>query len=233
MVILFRMFSFLPLLTFSWGPIFHQTIAEHFASEYFSNLTTEHRAAFVLGSVWADGLDKTTTHRMNLVIEKLRQINDVNCDVYWFFVGIFCHIPPDTFAHAGKSGSFIVPHGILHSFSELVVDSFMMHKENPKVLPMPSEILREIEKLNVPYSKTFYVIYRSIYLLSKTPLFRFLRFIERDDLPHSSYREATDNFRKHYVAMLRSMREAIARIWENGFNEVRMREISTRLVYDI
>jgi hypothetical protein len=227
------MLLILPFFSLSWGPILHQTIAETFAECHLTNLTTAHRTAFVLGAIWADGLDKQITHRTSSVIETLRQIGDVNRDVYWFFVGSLCHIAPDTFAHAGKSSSFIVPYGILHSFSELVIDSVMMHRYGAIVYQNPREILAEVRSLNVRVSKWFYPLYRLIVLLARIPLHGMVRFIERDELPHRSCAEANKNFDKHYEAMLQSMREAVTKIWEKGFSDVRMREISTRLVYDI
>jgi hypothetical protein len=228
-----RMLAVRPALALSWGPVFHQTIAEHFATEYLSNLTAQQRRAFVLGSIWADGLDKETTHRTPHVVRKLRQINNVTQDVYWFFVGTFCHIAADTFAHAGKSSSFIVPHGIRHSFSELVIDSVMTHQCGAVAYPMPREILSEVAALNVRVSKWFYPLYRMIVLLSKAPLYRFLSLIECDSLPHRSYLQSNHNFQQHYEAMLQSMREAFANIWEKRFNDVRIREVSTRLLHGI
>jgi hypothetical protein len=47
-----------------------------------SNLTASQRDAFVQGSIWANGLDKRTTHHTSHVVEKLRQINDAACDLH-------------------------------------------------------------------------------------------------------------------------------------------------------
>jgi hypothetical protein len=221
------------LSVFSWGPICHAVIADEFAQEYFPDLTPSQHLSFLRGAIYADGIDKQFSHSVSEIIRRLRQIPDHKSDFYWFVMGVFAHVPPDTFAHAGKSRSFIVPRGIRHHFSELVVDSVMMRKHPLPFYFLPRRITKELAKLKIQRTWGFRFLYPLFFLLSKLPLWRLVHRMEKDKCPKSTTEMAMCNFVEHYQGMLQSLREAFPRIREKGFCDVRVREISTRLVFDL
>jgi hypothetical protein len=217
----------------SWGPICHAVLADEFAQECFPSLSASQHTAFLCGAIYADGFDKSVTHYTSSIIEHLRQIPDEQSDLYWFFMGLLAHIPPDTFAHAGKSRSFIVSAGTRHHFSELVIDSVMMKRHPIPFYFLPSHISRELRRLNIRPVRIFKILYTLFFLLSKFPLWRIIHRLEKDQCPKATSEQGYCNFVEHYHAMLQSLRESFRRIREEGFTDERVREISTRLVFDL
>ena len=55
-ILMFLLFLF--YFCASWGPIFHQLVAQEFAHEYLSHLTAKQARAFIQGSVFVDGLSR-------------------------------------------------------------------------------------------------------------------------------------------------------------------------------
>jgi hypothetical protein len=228
--------SMFPLLfhqSLSWGPIFHAVIADEFARESFPFLTDSQHSSFIRGSIYADDFDKSLTHNTAEIINHFQHIPNDQSDLYWFFMGLFAHVPPDTFAHAGKSRSFIVPAGIRHYASELVVDSLMMHRRPLPYFRLPVAISDSFARLNIRRSRAFRFAYPLFFMLSKLPLYRVLHWLEQDRCPKPDYETAICNFAQHYRAMLQSLHEAFPRMREDGFNDARVRELSTRLVFEV
>jgi hypothetical protein len=217
----------------AWGPILHQVIAQQFSLAYFPYITDHQRRSYVLGSIYADGLDKSITHCTSCIVEKLREAGDPDSNIYWFLLGTFSHIPPDTFAHAGKPPSFITPFGLVHHFSELVVDSLMAHLHSTSFLRISAELRDAVTALNVSFSKVFTFLYPIVYVLAKFPFHWLLPRVERDRCPKRNLSLAVCNFMKHYDAMLQSMQEAMPRVYDRDFTDATVTEISTRLVYEI
>jgi hypothetical protein len=216
-----------------WGPVFHQRIARDFSLEYFPLSTDRQRELFAIGSIYADGLDKMITHHIPLLREKICQIYNPDADVYWFMLGIYAHIPPDTFAHAGKSRSFITAAGWKHSLSELIVDSFIMHSTPLPRLTIPVDISRELDILEIRSSWKFPLIYWIEHWISKLPLYFFLPRIEQDRCSTANLAISACNFRRHYSAMLQALREAMPLVLDTEFNDVRVKELATRLVFGV
>jgi hypothetical protein len=226
----------MPLLllgSLAWGPICHAVIADEFAQEYFPFLTPSQHDSYLRGAIYADGFDKRATHHTAAIVERLRAIPDNSSDLYWFFMGMFSHVPPDTFAHAGKSRSFIVPTGVRHHFSELVIDSLMMHRHPLPYFSLPAGIRKELARLNIQPLPVFKIQYPLFFILSKFPLWHIVHFLEKDKCPKGTAEIAVCNFVEHYHSMLQSLREAVPKLYNDGFNDVRVREISTRLVFDL
>ena len=216
-----------------WGPLFHQSIARQFSYEQFPDLTEQQRNAFVLGSMYADGVDKRFSHTIPNVMERLSQVRDRDSEIYWFLLGIVAHLAPDTFAHAGKSRSFIVARGYRHYFSEAVVDSLARHIHNPAFIRLTDTLRNELVRMGLKPSWKFEAMYAASFVASKLPLYRMLPFIEQDPCPKANYEMALCTFMRHYDAMMQALREAFARVGDPEFNDVRLREISTRLVWDV
>jgi hypothetical protein len=218
----------------AWGPHVHQVIARSFAMEFFPNITDRQRRFLMLGSIYADGLDKTITHSMQHVTTILREIEDESSDLYWFFWGIFTHILPDTFAHAGKSRSFITAVGLRHHISELVMDSVVAHRAETSFMWLPASIKKDLIGMGIRFSGVFRIFYPVIWFVSKfLPIHHGLERIEHDKCPKLGYPVAVRNFERHLGAMLQSLREARLRLHDREFNDARVRELCTRLVFEI
>lgn len=214
----------------SWFPNFHQHIASEFSLDYFPFLTDSERQLFLTGSIYADALDKSITHHVNRMKDLFDRIADQGSDLYWFFMGVFSHIPPDTFAHAGKSASFIVNRGVKHHLSEFVVDSLINHLYHVPYLRLPKKIREQINQLGIGTRKSFFIIYPIEHLLAKLPFYKFLPWIEQDRCSTMSYPLTLCNFHNHYTAMIEALKQSMDRIKDHGFDDLMTKELATSLV---
>jgi hypothetical protein len=227
------MLSLFVVLSDSWGPAFHQIIARDFSLEYFPDISDRQRDHFLMGSVYADGLDKSITHYLPLLRAKINRVYDSETDIYWFLLGVYSHIPPDTFAHAGKSRSFITAAGIKHSISELVVDSLIVHTNPVTRFTLPTAIREELLRLEIRSNWKFGILYFLVHWIAKLPFYHFLPKIEQDRCPKPNLAVCRCNFRKHYEAMMQALRESMPLVLDSEFNDVRMKELATRLLFDV
>ena len=227
------MLCFLMTGVFCWGPLFHQAIARQFAQEQFPGITDRQLSAFVLGAIYADGIDKRFSHHISSVISKINQIHDTEGELYWFMKGLLAHIAPDTFAHAGKSRSFIVAAGIRHYFSELVVDSLAYHTYNVQYMSLTPGLREALVEMGLKPSWKFQVMHSVSYTLSKMPLHRLLPEIQHSPCPKTSYELSRCTFMRHVDSMLEAMREVMPRIHDPEFDQRRVQEIATRLLWDV
>jgi hypothetical protein len=93
-----------------WRPICLTALADEFAQEHFPALTASQGASF-LRAIYTDGFDKAVTHSASSIIDRLGRTPNDQGNLCWFLMGLSAHVPPDTFAHAGKFRSFVVPQG--------------------------------------------------------------------------------------------------------------------------
>lgn len=218
--------------SYSWCPYLHQSITRQFSYEYYPYITDAQREAFITGSIYADGVDKSLTHNVVLLREKMSQL-DRESELYWFFMGNFAHITSDVFAHAGKSMSFIVPHGLKHHLSELIIDSLIVSKYNPPYVTISSTLTKSLDDMGIKFVTSFRFLYPLIRILTKLPLFKLLPKIQSDQCPVRDLDLSICNFMNHYEMMLECMRLSFPRIDEPSFNDLRVKETSVSLIFDI
>lgn len=225
-------FFFLALHANCWCPLLHQVIARQFSDEYFPDITETQRNAFVLGAIYADGVDKSITHNITRLRAMLNKY-DSESEIYWFFMGNVAHIAPDMFAHAGRMRSFIVSHGLKHHLSEVAVDSLIAKTFHPPYLTLTQSLTDELTSLGIKFVKSFSVMYPSVYLMSKFPLYKTIPAIQNNICPRNGLDVSILNFFRHYDAMLECLRMVFPRIMDETFNYLQLQETTTALVFDI
>jgi hypothetical protein len=122
---------------------------------------------------------------------------------------------------------------MFHYVSELVIDSVMMHRRPLPYFSLPSAIADELRRGNIRRSVFFRFAYPIIFVVAKLPLYRMVHWIEQDKCPKPNFEVSICNFVEHIKAMTQSLRETFPRLNELGFNDVRVREVSTRLVFNV
>lgn len=225
--------TFFTIQAVAWFPNFHQYIANEFSHQYFPSMTEEQRHLFLVGSIYADGIDKRVTHHVTAMKDLFDRIADLDSDVYWFFMGVFSHIPPDTFAHAGKSASYIVAKGAKHHFSEFVVDSLINHLYQTPYLSLPKKLKTQINQLGIRFRKSFFIIYPVEHILAKLPFYRLLPWIEQNRCSTESYPTSLCNFHQHYLAMQETLKKSMDLIKDHEFDDLSTKNLATTLVFAI
>lgn len=228
MIQLFSLFS----LSSCWCPFLHQTISRQFSLLQYPYITIPQRQAFLLGSIYADGYDKSITHNVKRLREILNQL-DPESEIYWFFMGNFAHIAPDMFAHAGRSRSFIVSHGLKHHISEVIIDSLIVYKYNPPYLTISPSLRNSLDEMGIRPVKSFRFLYPLILLASKFPLYKLLPKIQNDRCPIVNLDSSICNFMNHYNAMHECLRRGFQNFFNQTFTDLRLKEISNELLFDI
>ena len=228
MIELFLLFS----TAFCWCPFLHQAISRQFSYENFPYITIPQRQAFITGSIYADGVDKSITHNVQRIREILNNL-DPESEIYWFFVGNYAHIASDVFAHAGRSRSFIVSHGIKHHISEVIVDSLIVKKYNPPYITISPTLRQSLDSMGIRFVKSFRFLYPLISFVTKLPIYKFLPKIQSDSCTRGGFDLSVCNFMNHYSAMLDCMRLSFDHIANETFTELRLKELSIRLLYNI
>lgn len=227
------MLMFLITASVCWGSIFHQVISSNFSYEYFPNITDEQRNSLVLGSIFADGTDKKVTHFIPRIQEKLRMIQDNESNLYWFFIGIYTHIAPDTFAHAGKAKSFIVKRGSKHHLSEFIIDSLYRNMESPSFIEMNDKLEAELNNFGITLSNSFKFIRRFLYHFAKLPFYKFLPVIQKNKCFSNNFNISLFNFQNHYNAMKKALTLSMEKIRDTTFTDLKMKELATNILNDI
>jgi hypothetical protein len=99
---------------------------------------------------------------------------------------------------------------------------------------LPGSIKKDLSRMGIRFLRGFHFFYPIIWFISKfVPIHRALERIEQDKCPKLGYDVAVRNFERHLAAMLQSLREAKLRFHDREFDDVRVRELSTRLVFEI
>ena len=163
------MLFFLIFSSFSWTPAFHQGFALKYAEIYYPNITNNQLNSFLLGSIYADGIDKSISHYVRPVIRELNSITNRNSNLYWFFLGVMNHISIDTFAHSGKEKSFITDAGLWHHISELTICAWAQVNLHPSFRLITKELKNQIEGIGIRFRTSFKFLYPICYFLTKFP----------------------------------------------------------------
>ena len=231
---IFYLFAF----SLSWGPLFHQGIAKDFLHEYYPNISKSEENGFLLGAIYADGISKDFSHHVKPIYAKLHfylqnNFGSSQSQEYWFYMGLFTHIIPDTFAHAGHRPSYIVPSGIKHVFSEILIDSLTRHYKNVELLIIPEHLKHSLEMQGIIFTKRFPYLYLIDWFISQFPLWKFLPNIKSDQCSKANFQVALCDFKRHYNAMLEALKENIDRAFDPSWTDQQVRIATTAKVFSI
>ena len=166
-------------VTLSWGPIFHQVIAQEFATEYLPHLTESQKDSLVLGCVYMDGLPKQESHQIEWVLNILRTYENDTED-WWFVMGLALHLAVDVSGHMGNPLSFLPGGRIYHHLSELSVCSSILRYKNPPQIYRNEVSDRFYAKIIGRSSFRFSVLCRLWRKLAGLPVHRYLDTVEND-----------------------------------------------------
>lgn len=220
------MFFALFVFSTSWTPSFHQAFAGYYADSHFPNLTSSQRESFLLGAMYADGVDKSISHFVRPIVRELNSIANRQSNLYWFLLGIFSHISIDTFAHSGLANSYIVPRGLKHHLSELVVCSWAHRNLSPRYITLSQELKNQISGIGIGFKKSFRYMYPLCYFFAKFfPAHWFLPYVHQGNCPVRTYRDADCTFRRHLDAMVKATENLMALCHDPSLNEIDVKEI--------
>lgn len=215
-----------------WCPFLHQSITRQYSYEYYPYITDAQREAFIVGSIYADGYDKSLTHNLQFLKETVNQFHP-DSELHWFFLGNYAHIISDVFAHAGKSKSFIVSNGIKHHLSEVIIDSLIVKKFNPPYLTISPTLQKSLEEIGVKFLRSFRFLYPLIRFATKLPLYKLLPKIQNDQCLISNLDLSICNFMNHYETMIVCMRDVYPELHNQTFTELKLKEESTKYLNQI
>ncbi|EAY06788.1 hypothetical protein TVAG_103380 [Trichomonas vaginalis G3] len=195
----------------SWTPSFHQAFASYYAKSHYPNLTKSQYESFILGAMYADGVNKTISHKVIPMVKKINSVTNQSSDLYWFLLGIFNHIAIDTFAHAGLENSFIVPKGLKHHLSEIATCSWAQHHMKTRYFTIPSDLKDQVSEIGISFKSNFRYLYPICYFFAKfIPAHWLFPFIHKSPCNIKSYKEADCMFRRHLDAMVKAAEKIMA-----------------------
>lgn len=189
----------------SWGPIFHQVVAQEFAEEYLNHLTPQQINSFISGAVYIDGLSRKNYHNLTNLINLLKEYNSEDSLEHWFIMGFILHMSADCSGHMGSDLSFLPMKVPIHYFAELVVCSSVFHAKKPPSIShneISDLIFQRTRKGTSLFFGIFYCIWR---IVVRFPFYWFLSYIQND-------RCALKNERKFAMCNLQLHIEAIKRV---------------------
>lgn len=176
--------------------------------------------------MYADGVDKSISHFVRPIVRELNSITNRQSNLYWFLLGIFTHISIDTFAHSGLENSFIVPRGLKHHLSELVVCSWAHRNLNTQYITLSQELKNQITGIGIGFKKSFRYMYPICYFFAKfLPAHWFLPYIHQSSCPVHNYKEADCTFRRHLDAMVKATETLISLSHDATLNEIDVKTI--------
>lgn len=213
-----------------WGPCFHRKVAADFIDTVRRNLSYSDRDAFLMGAIYADGINKSFSHHIDEVAPLLANEDALQPGFRWFLWGLIAHIITDTFAHAGQPESFIVGSGARHHASEFIVDSVSQRMESTLFVSLRQDIVDGLDQHGIARLWYFPIAFLGDSILTHLPFDRFLKNIENDRCQHSTHELAKCNFMNHYRAMLSSLQRLFGcfniehvtdlDVWEVTFEEL-------------
>ena len=210
-----------------WTPAFHQGFAMKYAEVHYPNISSDQRNSFLLGSMYADGIDKSISHFVRPIIRELNSITNRQSNLYWFFLGVLNHIAIDTFAHAGKEKSFLLPSGKWHHLGELTICAWAHKNLHPSFRLISQELRNQIQGVGIGFRKSFKILYPFCYFITKIPFhYILLPFIEKDGCPKTDYKTSECNFLRHYNAMMKAAKEIMDHAHDSMFNEIDVKQIT-------
>jgi hypothetical protein len=164
----------------AWGPIFHQVMAEDFAREYLPHLSPGQKNAFVLGSMFIDGLpDKGKSHNVSWLLGVASSYNKTK-EEWWFLIGCALHLTVDMAGHQGRPLSYLPLSRPLHYLAELIVCSYVQHDRNPGFVGRNQVADAVYDKVAGRSAFVFGVMHRMWRILSYLPLHKLIGWIESD-----------------------------------------------------
>lgn len=220
-------FFYLIIFINCWGPILHYVVSRDFIKEFFYNrLTKDQEDNFLLGSMYIDGLPKDPFHNIKFLNEML--INSTDQGDYWFKLGMLLHISCDFHAHQGNDISFI-PLGSWHHFSEMIIDLYLMKRNNRIVLPKMSKEGKNILKGYI--SKKYYVFIIYKFLVTTFNIFKvesLLKYVSCGKcLKYYSDKEYSESFLIiHMDAMKKAMWETLLLFHRNNLTRDSVAQVS-------
>jgi hypothetical protein len=174
------MLSCLVSVVLAWGPVFHQVVAEEFAQEYLPHLSAEARRAFILGSIYIDGLpEKGKSHDIEWILRLCNAHNDTK-EEWWFLIGCALHLTVDTAGHQGHRLSYLPLRRPFHYLAELVVCSMVRRDRNPVFLEHDHISDAIFQQVAGKSSANFDSLHRFWRFLSGLPFHKMLGWIESD-----------------------------------------------------
>ena len=222
------LFSFLFGFSVCWTPAFHQAFAAVYANKYLPNITEAQRTSFLLGSMYADGVDKRISHFVRPVIRELNSITNRKGNLYWFFLGVLNHITIDTFAHSGLDKTLVVPYGVMHHAAELCICSWAQRNLNASYIHMSTELINQIAGIGINFKPSFKYMYPGCYFVSKlVPLQYTMPYVfkKQNNMSRLSYNQAQLLFLTHFEHMLLASKELMSHAHDSTLNEIDVRDI--------
>ena len=219
------MFIGLLVTSYSWGPIFHQVIAEEFVSQYLPNVTPEQKEYFVKGAIYVDGLPKEESHDITKLLRILRLYEQESSE-YWFILGFILHMTADMSGHIGTPLSFLPLKKPLHYLAELVSCSTVYHTRHPPFIP-DDPLISAIYKgtFGVYSSRKFSAFYYAWRLLAKLPFNKLIGSVENDKC---NKKFAACNLEKHITAIKDLMWESLELLQEGNLTHQTLGYIVTQ-----
>lgn len=201
----------------SWGPIFHQLVAQEFAHEYLSHLTAKQARAFIQGSVFVDGLSRKQYHNLSNLLLLLKEYDSKTSLEYYFVLGFILHMTADSSGHIGSKLSFLPMKVPLHYFAELTVCSAIFHsKKVPSIShdEISESVFQRTRKGTSLFFGIFYKIWR---IVVRFPFYHFLSSIQNDDCSRKNDKKfAMCNLLLHIEAIKRSMYDTLLYLHEGN-----------------
>lgn len=201
---------------FSWGPVFHQVIADEFASQYLPHLSHEQHESLVMGATYLDALPKPKFHELSYLIELANEIENMSSPEYYFHLGLILHITVDFCGHMGYPYSYLPIGRPFHYVGEMVVCSAIYHDRHPKKLPsnqFSDYMMKKLANRSSRKFATFCKLYRT---LVKMPFHILLSKVESDG-PGRKCRNnfAFYNLEQHMVIIKNMMMDTLCMLSEN------------------
>ena len=200
----------------SWGPIFHQYVAQEFAKEYLDYLTPTQMNSFISGSVYVDGLSRKQYHNLTNLIFLANEYKKNSTLEYWFTLGFILHMAADCSGHFGSDHSFLPMKVPKHYFAELVVCSAIFHNKKPPPI-MHNEVSDSVFQRTRKGSSLFFAIFYRIWrIIVRFPFHWFLGYIQNDRCKYkNSKKYAMCNLELHIQAIKRIMFDTMI-LYEQG-----------------
>jgi hypothetical protein len=173
------MLSVLVVSANCWGPVFHQHVADEFAAEYLPHLSPSQRNAFVLGSIFIDGLPKRVSHELSWCTDLLRSYEN-ETDEWWFVMGFALHLVVDVAGHLGKPNAFLPLQIPIHYLAELSACSSIRKEYDPIRVGRSALSDAVFQKVIHRSSLKFSMISRAWWAFAYLPFYRLLGSMESD-----------------------------------------------------
>jgi hypothetical protein len=161
-------------------------------------------------------------------MKHIESVTDRRTDLYWFLLGIFVHLVPDRFAHAGKPTSFITSRGIMHHFGEFVTDSLLNVLYGSTYMTMSGQLKQELQKTGIGLLWHFDFLYPVMYWMAKLPFSWLIFCVSKLDC-----RSPVCTLKRHWNEMFRSAQYSMTRLGDFDFTDKFAQRFSNRLICNL